>query len=95
MECCGEPFAVNDDVEWDFADAPDVDWLMAAVGEDLASQVTHREDHHDLEEDAIARRGRVSSIRCAYCRYAPTPGDDEHILSPRARHSRGHLSRTG
>jgi hypothetical protein len=32
MECCGEPFAVNDIVEWDFADAPDVDWLMAAVG---------------------------------------------------------------
>jgi hypothetical protein len=82
MECCGEPFAVSDVVEWNLADAPDVDWLAAAIGGDLAAQVTHQEDHHDLREDAITRKGKILSIRCAYCRYAPTPGGDERELYP-------------
>ena len=82
MECCGEPFSVNDSVEWKLTDDPDVDWLEAAIGSDLAAQVTHQEDHHDLEENAVARKGKVRSIRCAYSRYAPAPGGDRRTLYP-------------
>lgn len=82
MECCGEPFSVNDSVEWKLTDDPDVDWLEAAIGSDLAAQVTHQEDHHDLEENAVARMGKVRSIRCAYSRYAPAPGGDRRTLYP-------------
>jgi hypothetical protein len=82
MECCGEPFAVGDSVEWSLTDEPDVDWLEAAIGTELAADITHQEDHHDAERDVIVRRGKVLSIRCAYCRYAPKPGGDERTLYP-------------
>ena len=59
----------------------DLDWLAAAIGDDLAAQVSHQKDHHDLEEDAVTRKGRILSIRCASCRYAPTAGADERTLS--------------
>jgi hypothetical protein len=54
------------------AAVPDVEWLRAVIGDDLAAQVTYQDDHHDLD-NAITRQGRVSSIRCVFCRYAPTP----------------------
>lgn len=76
MECCGQPFSVNDRVEWNLTEEPEVDWIEAAVGVDLAVQVTHQEDHHELDGNAVARKGRVRSIRCAYSRYAPGPGGD-------------------
>lgn len=82
MECCGEPFSVDDCVEWNLTEEPDVDWLKAAVGSDLAVQVTHHEDHHELDKNAVARKGRVRSIRCAYSRYAPAPGGGGRPLYP-------------
>ena len=82
MQCCGEPFSVNDCVEWNLAEVTHVDWLEAALGSDLAVQVTHDEDHHDLDKNAVACKGRVRSIRCAYCGYAPAPGGDGRALYP-------------
>lgn len=82
MGCCGEPFAVGDSVEWGLTDEVDVEWLEAVIGAELAAEVTHLEDHHDVNEGAVARRGKVLSIRCAYCRFAPTPGGDERVLYP-------------
>ena len=82
MECCGEPFSVNDCVEWNLTEVPDVDWLEAAIGSDLAVQVSYQEDHHDLDKNAVARKGRVRSIRCAYSGYAPAPGGDGRTLYP-------------
>ncbi|MBM6401130.1 DUF6578 domain-containing protein [Phycicoccus sonneratiae] len=82
MECCGEPFAVHDVVEWNLAPHSADDWLPNAVGDDLASRVTHDEDHHGLRGDARRHRGRVVGIRCASCRYAPTPGGDPRTLYP-------------
>ena len=58
----------HDSAEWNLAADPDVDWLEAAIGSDLAAQITHQEDHHDLEENAVVRKGKVRSIRCAYSR---------------------------
>lgn len=80
MECCGQPFTVGDEVEWSLEDDPDREWLEAALGPELASRVTHEEDHHDQLPTAPAN-GRVRAIRCAYGRYAPTPGD-ERVLYP-------------
>jgi hypothetical protein len=80
MECCGEPFSVNDTVEWELTSVPDLGWLEAVIGSDLAAQVTHQEDHHDLDEGANTRTGRVRSIRCAYSRYAPARGGDTRTL---------------
>ena len=39
MECCGQPFSVDDRVQWNLTEEPDVDWLEAAIGSDLAVQV--------------------------------------------------------
>jgi hypothetical protein len=82
MECCGEPFAVGDVVDWSLAGDPDSEWLEAAIGRDLTAQVTHVEDHHDVEQDAIIRRGTVRSIQCAFCLYAPASGGDRRTLYP-------------
>jgi hypothetical protein len=82
MECCGEPYAVGDEVEWALDDDPDRDWLEAALGAELASQVTHEEEHHrDLPEGTTPAKGTVRAIRCAYGRYAPTPAD-QRVLYP-------------
>lgn len=82
MECCGEPFAVHDIVEWNLTADADDDWLRDVIGDELASCVTHHEEHHDLVESTRRRRGKVLSIRCAYSRYAPSPGGDERMLYP-------------
>ena len=82
MECCGEPFSVNDSVVWGLSEDLDVDWLDAVIGSDLAAQVTHQEDHHDQVENVVVRTGKVRSIRCVYCRYGPAPGGDKRMLYP-------------
>lgn len=79
MECCGEPFRVGDTVDWSLVADPDVDWLEAAIGAELASKITHQEDHHDVDGEAGAHHGRVKSIRCAYSAYAPSGGDQRTL----------------
>jgi hypothetical protein len=77
MECCGEPFAVGDRVEWELDEQPDVDWMEAALGAGLAARVTHAEDHHPQADDGFPpRAGRVMGIKRAWGAYAPrVPGD--------------------
>ena len=72
----------GDIVEWNLAGDADDEWLVDVVGDEIASLVTHHEDHHDLEEGARTYRGRVLGIRCAYSRYAPIPGGDKRNLYP-------------
>lgn len=82
MECCGAPFAVGDTTAWSLSEKADVDWLEVAIGSDLAPAVTHVEDHHEVEGDAVGRTGTVRGIRLAACRYAPVPGADQRVRHP-------------
>lgn len=74
MQCCGDPFAVGDDVDWTLDDQPDKEWLKAALGADAAARVTYSEESHGgLSDDAPTTRGRVLTIRTAHGRYTATP----------------------
>ena len=79
MECCGDPFAIGDVVEWTLDDHPDVAWLGAAVGDELARQIAYAEEHHEDGGPGTTRRarGEVRTIRCAFCDFGRiVDGDD-------------------
>ena len=79
MECCGDPFAMGDVVEWTLDDHPDVAWLGAAVGDELARQIAYAEEHHEDGGPGTTRRagGAVRTIRCAFCDFGRiVDGDD-------------------
>jgi hypothetical protein len=76
MQCCGEPFAVGDEVEWFLNDDPDRDWLEAALGMEVAQRISHAQEHHGaLPDDAPATRGKVLAIKTAHGRYEALPND--------------------
>ena len=82
MQCCGEPFAVGAHVEWQLDDAPDLDWLEAALEPAIARRISYSEEHHDdPPDDRPLRHGTVVAIQAAFCRYAPV-GLDERMLYP-------------
>lgn len=75
MECCGDPFAVDDEVTWFLDDRTDLAWCEAVVGPDVAGRITHAEEHHEDGGKLPEHTGRVVSISRAWCGYAPTTGD--------------------
>lgn len=82
MQCCGEPFAVGDEVSWTLCDA-DGEWLNMIFGEKPAIVVDKQEEHHGgIAEGTPATIGRVVAITAVHCRYAPLPGDDVLALHP-------------
>jgi uncharacterized protein DUF6578 len=70
MQCCGDPFDVGSKVWWNVVE-PDVEWLSAVLGPELASHVTYREEHHG-RESRIAT-GLVRRIHAVHYRTAPLP----------------------
>jgi hypothetical protein len=76
MQCCGDPFAVGDEVEWTLDAEPDLEWLESAVGMDLARRIVYAEEHHGgVPDDTPTTRSKVLAIKTAHSRYAPqTPG---------------------
>lgn len=81
MECCGDPFAVGDNVTWHLDDEPDPEWYEAALGTEVAQRITHAEEHHSDDEEFPQVTGRVISITRAWCDYGPTAADDR-VLYP-------------
>lgn len=74
MQCCGAPFSVGSRVVWQLHDVPDREWLRAALGDELASAVTHVEDHHELFTDRMSTsHAVVTRIRAASCEFGPAP----------------------
>lgn len=80
MECCGDPFAVGDDVAWTADEDVDDEWFTAALGPGMAASITHSEEHHSDEEHLATVEGRVISITGAWCAFGPVePGDRVHV----------------
>lgn len=69
QECCGDPFAPGDDVEWPLSREVDVDGLAAMIGENDAVAVDLDLDSHGLSTDATPRQGTVVSITTVHARY--------------------------
>jgi hypothetical protein len=75
MQCCGEPFSIGSEVTWTLQPTTDRDFAATVLGDQLASTLTHDEEHHGgLPEDAPVTTGIVRSIRAASCAYSPTAG---------------------
>ena len=82
MQCCGEPFAIGDEVSWTLRD-PDTEWLAHVLGSDLAAGIGKAEEHHGgVGEGVTPTVGIVASIHAVHCRYAPVPGGAETALYP-------------
>ena len=62
-ECCGDDFAVGDEVAWTTRQ-PDTDWLARRLGENEAANVTHTEEHHGSSHGNVA--GKVTAIVAAF-----------------------------
>ncbi len=77
FECCGEPFAVGDRVEWLLLPIQDREWFADALGPELAEELDLHEEHHGGEPEGHPRTtGTVTSIRAAFCRSGPRAGGD-------------------
>jgi hypothetical protein len=74
MQCCGDAFTVGSRVEWTLYEESDRDWLTSVLGEDLAQQVTHGEEHHGgVPDDLATAVGEVTRIRAVRNRFGPDP----------------------
>ncbi|WP_306457800.1 DUF6578 domain-containing protein [Nocardioides lianchengensis] len=84
MECCGAPFSVGDRVVWTVNRAIDDGWLSAALGPEMASRISHSEEHHDdVQDDLPEVSGRVLTITRAWGVFGPQrPGDQVHVPVP-------------
>lgn len=91
--CCGSPFAVGQTVTWSASPRFDREWLGKFIGPEVAAEITHFEDHHDMAEGSLEHvTGTVSSITAAFCRFtsdrppdtrSPVPGTA--VFEPRSR----------
>ena len=72
-ECCGDPFAVGDEVVWPLRYDHDRDRLSRWLGPAVAATVDAHVDRHT--ETAAMTRLRVAAIEAVFCRHEPTPDD--------------------
>jgi len=80
MECCGDPFAVGDQVAWTADEDVNDEWFSAALGPTIATSITHAEEHHSDNELLAKIDGRVLSITGAWCACGPVaPNDRVHV----------------
>ena len=94
QQCCGAPFAVGGDVEWELYEQNDDAWMLDVMGAYPDAFPTHNEDHHSGVVDAPRTRGLVSRIRVVHCDFAPraqelagmypVPGTSALVDVPRA-----------
>lgn len=83
-QCCGDKFAVGDEVEWGLLPARDRSYLARPLGQALADSITHFETHHEgvHEEQPMPTPGRIESILAAYWQLAPRPSEDPRVVYP-------------
>jgi hypothetical protein len=84
LQCCGEPFAVGDEVEWGLlpVNADDRSYFTNGLGAEAAGRLTHCERHHEdvNEKQPVPTRGVVRSITAAYWERAPRPGGKPRVF---------------
>lgn len=81
IQCCGEEFAVGDEVAWPIAPVGVTDW-ESLVGPELAAALTGSYEAHE-DEPTSRLTGTVRGIRTVSCRYAPAaPPEDARTLCP-------------
>ena len=60
MECCGDPFAVGDTVDWDLAPSTDLEWR--SLDSALRSSSSPREERARAYRDAARSFGLVAVV---------------------------------
>ena len=83
MQCCGEPFAIGDEVVWTLSADEDTGWLQNVLGPGQAERIRYVQEHHGgLPDDAPITRGTVVGIRSLHCRYRPASDGDGGTVYP-------------
>ena len=86
-ECCGDPITVRDEVALSLPQKTELAWLEVTPGPDRASAVTHVEEHHEVEAEAVGRTGNGAEHPGASCRFAPKSRDNQRLVHPAQRTS--------
>jgi hypothetical protein len=82
MQCCGDPFEVDGTVRWWLQPVQDDDYLRQVLG-DLATSVTHAEEHHSEKlERADRTEATVVAIRAVHCRFSTPAGSTDRMRYP-------------
>ena len=79
IQCCGEEFAVGDQVTWPVLPATAAGPVFD--GTEFASALVGRYEAHEDESPPLVS-GTVRAIRTVGCRYAPGRPEDRSDLSP-------------
>ena len=77
QECCGDPFAVGDEVSWPVVAVQDQELLAVRLGRELSGRVTACVERHAEHVEEL--RLRVNRIRSAFCAYEKVPGQDRRL----------------
>jgi hypothetical protein len=83
IQCCGDPFRIGQPVRWKAERGGAADgFTCAVVGDEIASTVTHFQEHHAFSDnDVIEIAGTVTAITAVYCAYAKA-ADGVHYPVP-------------
>jgi hypothetical protein len=71
MECCGDPFAVGDTVNWTLLEQESEQAVIDEAGRRQVLRCSHREENHGgVPDGAPVTRGQVTRLRAVYAEYA-------------------------
>ena len=80
MQCCGDPFQLGGPVSWKLSPKVDSDFLANVVGLEVVNTLTDAyENPGDMPDETQPTPGTITSIRAAFCEYAPVPTDSRSL----------------
>ncbi|MEU8531718.1 DUF6578 domain-containing protein [Streptomyces parvulus] len=81
IQCCGEAFAPGDVVSWNLLEVDPEDYADV-VGDERATRIDFREEHHGQESGLTPTLLEVLTITEVHCRYAVHPDSTTNIQGP-------------
>ncbi|WP_371660138.1 DUF6578 domain-containing protein [Streptomyces sp. NBC_00280] len=81
IQCCGETFAPGDVVSWNLLEADPEDYV-GVVGDERATGIDFREEHHGQEGEHTPTSLEVLTITEVHCRYAVPPDSATNVQGP-------------